>query len=1492
MIWIDQFSSSPFAWFCGWALVHSLWQVAAIWLLIKSSTWTISTSAPKTKYWMNYFGLILCFLLPVLSALTLHPYQAPKPQGPFLSKAVQSSSAPQAFSNEVQIVGSQPFTEVGINPINSSNGANAQNAVQPENGAPVIEPPIRDRVAALPGSIAETKQTTAAKSASTWMALSPILVIVYLSGVFLLSLRTLAGLAFAHRFRYRQLTPVAESVQKRFESLCQQSGIKKSIGLMQSGIVSVPTVIGILRPMILLPLSTVSSLSAKELDAILLHELGHIRRSDILFNLFQVIIETMLFFHPLVWSISKQIRLEREKCCDDLAADSNEQKKALAFALLRLEELKQSSEANPVAFSMSSTGGNLKARIRRLLVADPGKTSPIRGLVFSSTLTLLLVTLMSFTAFIVPSEEAVASEQDDWTPVGAKIEYRGDIFQWSKLTTEDPDKARRMLDLFPQADKKKRGQKSGEWTPDTTFTIELRNSRNGETRDLIIQASFEAGRWSEGNGDWEFGPTFPFRYLISDLVREQKFKIGDPPKAQVFRNLEELKKLPKDARYLRFQSDDDNAFKDSWMEALADRFESLEILEIPRARSLTDQGALHLSKLTNLYALKIGFSAKLSSKSAKEISKLKRLQLLDLSYTRGLLTDEALADLLNLPKLTFFVALKHSGGGFGDKSVTPISDHKNVKNILITAQHPISKSVAFIPRLTVVNDYPHSKWFRSFLRPLHDLRKAESVIGMRNLDQATNLRTYTRNRKLLDSVEKGKWVVIAGGKLCVAFDDYQSALAFADKNHPQSKHRFIFRPGIDDKNEPKFYLSPWKTGSPNWNQLGRQFHQDQQLTISAFKWIRNRKSLDTPNGKGVVTLGSIDGKQSIKRSCVVSGMFNRYLTLTETDAEALGLYKSSAPGKVQYGNSGKCDRVFCMVKIPELEIDTLVLAFVIPDRLVQRSPTVSTTPVQEFTPAQDIQIIGERVLIQRAEMEVGSVKNLQAHSPIKTIVNESDGKLDIVATGPSSIKVSAVKPGKFHFTANLKNGIKIRWEVTAVKSGANDKQAKIHLQKVMNEMGKPKFLAHGIVQDTRGNPVVDAKVTAFYGLNGGRATGSALTDKFGRYVLTFTEGYKSFIPNDFTTAFVPLQRMQIRVEKSGMLETKNCRAGIRFVSGETPKDLPAKYLGDKTVPQLTMLAGKPVQINFTMRPSANLTTYLLDENEKRMATRTVVVHESTKIDQAMKPEFLFQKSMSSDNLGKCDFRDLPSKTDLVIQVFEDGKLLAQSKKFQLKEATNHYRQVQLQKRGNGWQIEVSQADTKKIEDQAIRNPPIEARGIAIPKEDKRKLKFGKPVNGLSAAVYVKPQRHAEVNTYRPGELIEIMFVIRNTSDKTVTFQSNSWRQEDQVILTGPTGAVFENFNRSFYSGLPRMIRHELKPGEECILNSGAVHVGETGAADKPDGKSLPVYFLKAGEGTNQIRFKLNFPDVRTSRGKDDSGDWKGKLETGDYAFDVADVKKK
>jgi beta-lactamase regulating signal transducer with metallopeptidase domain len=204
--------------------------------------------------------------------------------------------------------------------------------------------------------------------------LLPWLSAAWAVGVMLFSARPLAGLVTVRRLRRRGLSPPSPPLRRLGDDLVGRMGIRRSVDIAQSALVGVPTVLGCLRPIVLLPASAVSGLSMQQLELILAHELAHVRRHDYLVNMLQTGIETLLFYHPATWWVSAQVRKERENCCDDVAVRLCGSGAAYVRALLAVAEQHATSK-----LALAATGGSLVQRARRLLSPDAPQTIPQRA---------------------------------------------------------------------------------------------------------------------------------------------------------------------------------------------------------------------------------------------------------------------------------------------------------------------------------------------------------------------------------------------------------------------------------------------------------------------------------------------------------------------------------------------------------------------------------------------------------------------------------------------------------------------------------------------------------------------------------------------------------------------------------------------------------------------------------------------------------------------------------------------------------------------------------------------------------------------------------------------------------------------------------------------------------------------------------------------------------------------------------------------------------
>jgi TonB family protein len=192
-------------------------------------------------------------------------------------------------------------------------------------------------------------------------------------GVLMFSMRLILG--YKHTFTLRRRgSPAGESVIGVVTRLTKIMGVQRKVRALMSSMVESPSVVGWLRPVILLPPATLMGLTSLQLEAIIAHEIAHIRRYDYLVNMVQMLVETLLFYHPAVWWTSKRMRLERELCCDDLAVRFCGNPLRYAKALTRLERLRLSTPN----VAMASTGGPLLYRIQRLMGVNGKEHGPSR----------------------------------------------------------------------------------------------------------------------------------------------------------------------------------------------------------------------------------------------------------------------------------------------------------------------------------------------------------------------------------------------------------------------------------------------------------------------------------------------------------------------------------------------------------------------------------------------------------------------------------------------------------------------------------------------------------------------------------------------------------------------------------------------------------------------------------------------------------------------------------------------------------------------------------------------------------------------------------------------------------------------------------------------------------------------------------------------------------------------------------------------------------
>lgn len=359
----------------GWTLIHSVWQLS----LLAVVAVMVNRSLKHRSANARYIAAVTCFSLMAI---------APLATWAFTTQALASASSALDMTDSPAVAGASSHSSAS-----ESNPTAAEESVVSGSSMPKFQRASGVSVAPnataagsrsraedpLADSRSQTQKSDFASDGQHSMPLSTAAIVVsyiepklpsivrfWVVGILVCSIRPIWSLWAQWHLRRRGLSAVPESIQSMMTRLAVQIGLTKDVRVAQSTLVKVPMVFGYLRPVILMPASVITGLTATQLEAVLAHELAHVRRHDWLINAFQVMVETLLFYHPAVWWLSKCIRQERELCCDDIALSLNIDKAVYARMLLTLEELRQKS----ITPALAATGGDLAQRVRRLLPVD------------------------------------------------------------------------------------------------------------------------------------------------------------------------------------------------------------------------------------------------------------------------------------------------------------------------------------------------------------------------------------------------------------------------------------------------------------------------------------------------------------------------------------------------------------------------------------------------------------------------------------------------------------------------------------------------------------------------------------------------------------------------------------------------------------------------------------------------------------------------------------------------------------------------------------------------------------------------------------------------------------------------------------------------------------------------------------------------------------------------------------------------------------------
>lgn len=333
------FFSEPITSALGWTLLHSLWQGGVVVLLAAVALFALRKRSSVVKYWVGISGLVAQV---VASVATFVLYYQPV-------SAVATSS--------LTTLQTQRYWASGM---------------------------------------------TYAKVALPWYKEVLLFLQLHLDtivlfwgiGASVLLVRLVGSWVYVQQLKAEGIQLTEPSVQSLFRRVLGTLRIRQNVHLFESVRVNTPMVIGFVKPVVLLPVGLVTGLSPKQIEAVLAHELAHVKRYDYLVNLLQSLVEVVYFFHPALWWLSGRVRQEREHCCDDIAVAVCGDKMAMAKALAEVAAYRSTPA---LAMAFANKKGAMLHRVKRVLgvTEKPQQRLNASGLL----LVLLLVVGVSVYAF-------------------------------------------------------------------------------------------------------------------------------------------------------------------------------------------------------------------------------------------------------------------------------------------------------------------------------------------------------------------------------------------------------------------------------------------------------------------------------------------------------------------------------------------------------------------------------------------------------------------------------------------------------------------------------------------------------------------------------------------------------------------------------------------------------------------------------------------------------------------------------------------------------------------------------------------------------------------------------------------------------------------------------------------------------------------------------------------------------------------------------------
>jgi uncharacterized protein (TIGR03435 family) len=362
---------NPWITVAGWTLVHFLWEGMLIGLAAVLLLELLHRRSPEARYAVACGALLLMLAAPLVTVRALSQSDWTD-QRDVMARMIERNSRLRVGADAVSRV---------------------RTPVMPTNPAAIDAPVAADASSASPIDV----------GARSWL---PLVVAIWMTGVAILLARLAGGWWRIRRLHRAALVAPPSRWTAASERIASALSLRRVVHVVDSMHIDTPTVVGWMKPVIVLPIAALACLSPTQVDAILAHELAHIRRHDFIVNLLQTFAETFLFYHPAVWWISARIRIEREHCCDQVAISVCLDAVSYAEALVELETWR----THDATLALEATGGTLMARVRRVLGTPSDDLPRSFGALTMIVVLSTLVSIVAATHYVRAAQPAIDQE--------------------------------------------------------------------------------------------------------------------------------------------------------------------------------------------------------------------------------------------------------------------------------------------------------------------------------------------------------------------------------------------------------------------------------------------------------------------------------------------------------------------------------------------------------------------------------------------------------------------------------------------------------------------------------------------------------------------------------------------------------------------------------------------------------------------------------------------------------------------------------------------------------------------------------------------------------------------------------------------------------------------------------------------------------------------------------------------------------------------------